>query len=101
VNPAKTAVTLRMIRKSGDRFSEKIMRLSHKLARDRTQNRLPLLLIARARVLFHLAYEASVVDLTFASVSPRVFHANVKSKTTLESISAGVPLVLTFVKVPA
>jgi len=31
------------------------------------------------------ATESSVVDLTFASISPLVFKANVKSKTTLES----------------
>jgi len=37
-----------------------------------------------------------VVDLTFASVAPRVLDANVKSKTTLKDTFASVPLVLTF-----
>jgi hypothetical protein len=37
----------RMIRRSGIHFTEKIMRHVNKLARDRTQNRHPLLLIAR------------------------------------------------------
>src|SRR3954468_13258525 len=37
-----------MIRRSGYRFADKIMRLS-KLARARTQNRCPLLLVARLR----------------------------------------------------
>jgi hypothetical protein len=36
-----------MIRRSGHRFADKIMRQINKLARDRTQNRYPLLLIAR------------------------------------------------------
>jgi len=36
-----------MIRRSGNRFTDKIMRLVIKLARDRTQNRYTLLLIAR------------------------------------------------------
>jgi hypothetical protein len=34
-------------RRSGNRFADKIMRNLNKLARDRTQNRYPLLLIAR------------------------------------------------------
>ena len=38
-----------MIRRSGNRFADKIMRQLNKLARDRTQNRCPLLLIARWR----------------------------------------------------
>jgi hypothetical protein len=41
------------------------------------------------------------VDLTFDSVSQRFLKSNVKSKTTLESNFAGVPLVLTFVNEPA
>src|SRR2546423_4758679 len=41
-----------MIRRSGNRFADKIMRYSI-LARDRTQNRYPLLLIARWRAPFH------------------------------------------------
>jgi hypothetical protein len=45
---------------------------------------------------------AGVADLTFASVSPRVGEANVKSETTPESFMfAGVPLVLTLVNEPA
>ena len=44
---AATGKAMRMIPKSGIRFSEKIMR-HVKLARDRTQNRCPLLLIALA-----------------------------------------------------
>ena len=40
----------------------------------------------------------SAVDLTFASVFPRVLKAIVKSKTALESYLSSVPLVLTFVK---
>jgi hypothetical protein len=36
-----------MIRRSGHRFADKIMRQINKLARDRTQNRYSLLLIAR------------------------------------------------------
>ena len=38
------------------------------------------------------------VDLTFSTDLPQVLLANVKSKTALEMMSAGVPLVLTFVK---
>jgi predicted secreted protein len=37
----------RMIRQSGNRFADKIMRQINKFARDRTQNRCPLLLLAR------------------------------------------------------
>ncbi len=40
-------LSMRMIPKSGNRFSGKIMRYLIKLARDPTQNRYPLLLIAR------------------------------------------------------
>jgi hypothetical protein len=49
VRPEITAGALpkRMIRRSGNRFADKIMRHFNKLARDRTQNRYPLLLIAR------------------------------------------------------
>jgi len=36
-----------MTRRSGNRFADKVMRHFNKLARDRTQNRYPLLLIAR------------------------------------------------------
>ena len=43
-----------MIRRSGNRFADKIMRQINELARDRTQNRYPLLLIARyVTVAFH------------------------------------------------
>ena len=49
---------------------------------------------------FAAVTDAGLVDLTFASVLPRVLEANAKSKTTPESI-AGVPLVLTFVNEPA
>src|ERR1700733_9546637 len=41
------------------------------------------------------------VDLTFASVLPRVLQANVKSKTAPEINIASVPLVLTFVNEPS
>src|SRR4029077_7616438 len=37
----------RMIRRSGNRFADKILRQILNLARDRTQNRYPLLLITR------------------------------------------------------
>jgi hypothetical protein len=37
----------RMIRRSGHRFADKIMRQVKYLARERTQNRRPILLIAR------------------------------------------------------
>jgi hypothetical protein len=37
------------------------------------------------------AREANVADLTFASMSPRVLHANVKSKATLEFINFWCP----------
>jgi len=36
-----------MIRRSGNRFADKIMRNVKELAGDRTQNRYPLLLVAR------------------------------------------------------
>src|SRR3954451_1456417 len=39
-----------MIRRSGNRFDDKIMRHINKLARDRTQNRYPLLLISRGPI---------------------------------------------------
>ena len=50
---------------------------------------------------FYFACEASVADLTFVRLLRESFHANVKSKATLEIIFAGVPSVLAFVKVPA
>jgi hypothetical protein len=39
----------------------------------------------------------SAMDLTFASVFPRVVEANVKSKPHYNHIVASVPLILTFV----
>src|ERR1044072_1194837 len=43
-----------MIRRSGHRFADRIMRQRNFLARDRTQNRFPLLLVARPATTFHV-----------------------------------------------
>jgi hypothetical protein len=44
---------LRTILRRGDRFADKIMRQSNTLARDRMQNRHPLLLVARRAATLH------------------------------------------------